>query len=63
MGWERFADAAVCMSTDRFGKSLPGPKAYEYFGFSVDSVVHKIQKYMQQRENGDILKGEFVELC
>lgn len=57
-GWERFADAAVCMSLDRFGKSLPGPKAYEYFGFTVDNAAKHIHKYMNSRK----YRGEFVEL-
>lgn len=61
-GWERYADAALCMSTDRFGKSLPGPKAYEYFGFTVDNASKKIQKFLEQRRAGEILAGEFVEL-
>jgi dihydroxyacetone synthase len=62
LGWERYANAAVCMSTDRFGKSLPGPKAYEYFEFEVGRVVQKINGYLQQREADEVLRGEFVEL-
>jgi dihydroxyacetone synthase len=62
LGWERYANAAVCMSTDRFGKSLPGPKAYEYFEFEVGRVVQKIKGYLQQREADEALRGEFVEL-
>ncbi|EXJ93372.1 transketolase [Capronia coronata CBS 617.96] len=62
MGWERYADAAVCMSTDRFGQSLPGPKAYDYFGFTVDKIVPKIQGYLAKRKAGDILPGEFYEM-
>jgi dihydroxyacetone synthase len=62
LGWERYANAAVCMSTDRFGKSLPGPKAYEYFEFEVGRVVQKIKGYLQQREADEVLRGEFVEL-
>jgi len=62
LGWERYADAAVCMSTDRFGQSLPGPKAYEYFGFSKETVTEKIQNYLQRRKSGDILPGEFTEM-
>jgi dihydroxyacetone synthase len=62
LGWERFANAAVCMSTDRFGKSLPGPKAYEYFEFEVGRVVQKINGYLQQRQADEALRGEFVEL-
>ena len=62
LGWERYANAAVCMSTDRFGKSLPGPKVYEYFEFEVGRVVQKIRGYLQQREADEVLRGEFVEL-
>lgn len=61
-GWERYADAAVCMSVDRFGKSLPGPKAYEYFGFTVENASKKIQSFLAQRRSGEVLPGEFVEL-
>lgn len=62
LGWERYVNAAVCMSTDRFGKSLPGPKAYEYFEFEVGRVVQKIKGYLQQREADEVLRSEFVEL-
>ncbi|EHY55060.1 hypothetical protein HRR83_005686 [Exophiala dermatitidis] len=62
LGWERYADAAVCMSTGRFGQSLPGPKAYEYFGFTVDKIVPRIQGYLEERESGEILPGDFVEM-
>jgi dihydroxyacetone synthase len=62
LGWERYANAAVCMSADRFGKSLPGPKAYEYFEFEVGRVVQKIKGYLQQREADEVLRSEFVEL-
>lgn len=62
LGWERYADAAVCMSTDRFGQSLPGPQAYDYFGFTVDKIVPRIQSYLEKRNAGEILPGEFVEM-
>lgn len=62
LGWERYADAAVCMGTDRFGKSLPGTKVYEYFGFEVQSVSRKIQEYLQRREAGVVFRNEFIEL-
>ncbi|KAK5046880.1 hypothetical protein LTR84_007234 [Exophiala bonariae] len=62
LGWERYADAAVCMSMDRFGQSLPGPHAYAYFGFSKDTVALKIQHYLQRRNAGDIFPNEFVEM-
>jgi dihydroxyacetone synthase len=62
MGWERYADAAVCMSTDRFGKSLPGKKAYEYFGFTPERIVPKVSRWLAEVKAGEWLKGEFVEL-
>lgn len=62
LGWERYADAAVCMSTDRFGQSLPGKKAYEYFGFEAGVVSEKIQGYLNGIREGELLRGEFVEL-
>lgn len=62
MGWERYAEAAVCMKTDRFGKSLPGKKAYEYFGFTAEMIQPRIMGWWRQVQNGEILKGEFTEL-
>lgn len=62
LGWERYTDAAVCMSTDRFGQSLPGPKAYEFFGFDVVSIERKILGYLEDRKSGKVLNGEFVQL-
>ena len=51
-GWERYANAATCMSADCLGRSLPGPAAYAYFGFSVDEVVRKLRTYLA-RLRGD----------
>ena len=62
LGWERYADAAVCMSTDRFGKSLPGQKAYEYFGYELGDLTSKVSAYLKQRNAGNVLAGEFVEM-
>jgi dihydroxyacetone synthase len=61
-GWERYANAAVCMSTKRFGKSLPGPRAYEYFGFTVPSMASRIWGYLQDLKSDPDLKHDFVEL-
>jgi dihydroxyacetone synthase len=62
LGWERYADAAVCMSTDRFGHSLPCKEVYEFFGFDVKIISKKISKYLDGIERGETLRGEFVEL-
>lgn len=61
-GWERYADAAVCMSTDRFGQSLPGKKTYEFFGFETGVIVKKLEEYVVGLRKGDLLRGEFLEL-
>ena len=61
-GWERFADAAVCMSTDRFGQSLPGKKAYEFFGFETGVITKKLESYVQGVKSGELIRGEFLEL-
>ena len=61
-GWERYADAAVCMRTTRFGKSLPGKDAYRYFGFTSGQIVPKIMDWLEKRNDGSVLPGEFVEL-
>ncbi|KAH8819849.1 dihydroxyacetone synthase [Xylogone sp. PMI_703] len=63
LGWERYADAAFCMSTDRFGHSLPGPEAYKYFGFHADeNMASKVIDFLNKWRSGEVLRGEFVEL-
>ena len=63
LGWARYADAAVCMSTDRYGQSLPGSINYDYFGFTPKSIMGKVEKYFSDLKSGEVLKGEFVELA
>lgn len=62
-GWAKHADAAICMSTDRFGQRLPGPKAYEYFGFTVEKIVPRIESWLSKCKSGGILSGGFTEIC
>ncbi|KAL1844967.1 hypothetical protein VTK73DRAFT_1417 [Phialemonium thermophilum] len=59
-GWERYADAGICLT--RFGHSLPGPAAYKYFGYDVPTLTSKVVKYLEGRREGTYLQGEFVEL-
>lgn len=59
-GWERYADAACCLT--RFGHSLPSKAAYKYFGFDVDSLTDKILGYLQRVKGDELLAREFVEL-
>jgi len=61
-GWERYANAAICMSTDRFGQSLPGPVAYEYFGFKVSQVSEKLRDYVKQVKEDPEMLQDFVEM-
>ena len=62
-GWERFADAAICMSTERFGHSLPGAGVYKYFEFEVEPMSRKIKQYLSDLKSGEAIKGEFVEIA
>lgn len=59
-GWERYADAAACVT--RFGHSLPGPAAYKYFGFDVDSLTTKVLGYVEKLKGDELLRHEFVEI-
>ncbi|KAL6889498.1 Transketolase, thiamine diphosphate binding domain-containing protein [Trichoderma longibrachiatum] len=59
-GWERYADAGI--SLRRFGHSLPGPEAYKYFGFDVDSIVSKVLGYLERIRQDELLKREFIDL-
>jgi dihydroxyacetone synthase len=61
-GWERYANAAVCLSKDRFGQSLPGPTAYEFFGFEASFVSQRIHAYLESLEADPLLRSEFVEM-
>lgn len=61
-GWERYADAAICMSTDRFGQSLPGATAYEFFGFEVKRMSQRVTAYLENLKKDPLLKTEFVEI-
>lgn len=60
-GWERYANAAFCMSTSRFGQSLPGPVAYQYFGFTVDKICDKLAGYVQTVKQQPEAIYEFYE--
>ena len=41
-GWHRYSHANVTMST--FGKSAPGAKVFQYFGFTPDNLAAKAKK-------------------
>jgi dihydroxyacetone synthase len=59
-GWERYASAAACVK--RFGHSLPGKKAYEFFGFDSLALTAKVEGYLRQVREDPVLRGEFVDL-
>lgn len=59
-GWERYADAAVCVTT--FGHSLPGKAAYKFFGFDLDTLTGKVVKYLGDLEKDGLLRHEFMQL-
>ncbi|GJN72750.1 hypothetical protein PLICBS_006825 [Purpureocillium lilacinum] len=61
-GWERYADAGFSMS--KFGKSLPGKDAYEYFGFDEEVIAPEVAKLVElvKREGVESLRGEFRDL-
>jgi dihydroxyacetone synthase len=60
LGWERYADAGINMSS--FGHSLPGKYIYKHFGFDNDTMVKKVQDFLNSWKSGDIGRGEYVEL-
>ena len=61
-GWERYADAGISMSS--FGKSLPGAKAYEYFGFVPEEIARKVKTLVDdvKSEGIESLRGDFRDL-
>ncbi|KAK7955815.1 transketolase [Apiospora aurea] len=59
-GWERYADAAACVT--RFGHSLPGTAAYRYFGFDVGTLTERVLGYLEKIKGDEMLRREFVEI-
>ncbi len=61
-GWERYADAGVSMAS--FGKSLPGPDAYRYFGFDETVIAPEVARLVADIKQTGIesLRGEFRDL-
>jgi dihydroxyacetone synthase len=62
LGWERYVDAAICMGTDQFGRSLPCKEVYEFFGFESGLISGKIAQYLDGIERKGLRRGDFVEL-
>ncbi|KAJ8605042.1 hypothetical protein MRB53_041554 [Persea americana] len=60
LGWERFADAGLHMSS--YGHSLPGKYIYNYFGFSIENMALKIRSFVSDFKSGVVGRGEYVEL-
>lgn len=59
-GWERYADAGICMKG--FGHSLPGKYIYKHFGFETEKMAGKVMSFLEDWRKGDAVKGEFVDL-
>ncbi|KAL5355501.1 Transketolase, thiamine diphosphate binding domain-containing protein [Aspergillus floccosus] len=59
-GWERYADAGI--NIRRFGHSLPGKAAYKFFGYEIGAMADKVTRYLQRLGEGELLRGEFVDL-
>ena len=60
LGWERWADAGINMKG--FGHSLPGKYIYKHFGFDGESLLQKVQGFLESWKKGDVGRGEYVEL-
>ena len=43
LGWERYTAGGIRIGVDSFGASAPADQLYDYFGFSVDTILNKIQ--------------------
>lgn len=60
LGWERWADAGVCMQG--FGHSLPGKYVYGYFGYESGSMAGRVGKFVGEFRKGSVGRGEWIEL-
>ena len=43
LGWERYTAGGIRIGIDSFGASAPADQLYDYFGFSVEAILNKIQ--------------------
>ena len=44
LGWQRYTgNHGLNIGIDSFGASAPAEALYDYFGFSVDAILNKIQ--------------------
>ncbi|KUI71450.1 Dihydroxyacetone synthase [Cytospora mali] len=59
-GWERYADAGICLQ--KFGHSLPGKYIYGHFGFEINPMAEKVAVYLDAVKSGKYFRGEFVDL-
>ena len=48
----------------RFGKSLPGPSAYEFFGYNANTIAAKVKDLVEEVKRDGIasLRGDFRDL-
>ncbi|GAM82465.1 hypothetical protein ANO11243_004450 [Dothideomycetidae sp. 11243] len=60
LGWERYADAGVCLR--RFGHSLTNEYVYKHLGFETGDMAKRISSWLEDRREGRVLLGEFVDL-
>ncbi|RVX72938.1 hypothetical protein B0A52_03291 [Exophiala mesophila] len=59
-GWESFADAGYGMGA--FGRSLPGPDAYEFFNFNGQPIADKVHGLLKGVEKDGLqsLRGNLL---
>lgn len=60
IGWERYADAGVCMRT--FGHSLTNEYVYKHFGYETNSMANRVWEWLGKRKSGEVLPGEWTDL-
>ncbi len=54
LGWERWVPGGLVLSLERFGASAPGEEVVQRLGFSVDNLVHLIQRALAERRPAPI---------
>jgi dihydroxyacetone synthase len=59
-GWERYATAGISVQT--FGKSLPGPDTYEWFGYNGGVIAERVENYLTEIKSDEQLLWEFQDL-
>ena len=62
LGWERYTAGGIRIGIDGFGASAPADQLYDYFGFSVETILNKIQTKLDNLNDEQCPSGQFPRI-